>query len=46
MKKLLLLYLGPFNVIKDDGNNTYVLMDLNNNKIKGTYNVTEMKYFE
>ena len=47
MKKLLLLYHGPFVVIKDNSNNTYVLASLSNNKVKGTYNVSEMKkYFE
>ena len=47
MKKLLLLYHGPFVEIKDNNNNTYVLANPSNNKVKGTYNVSEMKkYFE
>ena len=37
MKKLLLLYHGPFVVIKDNSNNTYVLTNPSNNKVKGTY---------
>ena len=45
MKKLLLLYNGPFLINKDNNNNTYVLVSPNTKKIKGTYNITEMKKF-
>ena len=46
-KKLLLIYVGPFVIKKDNGNNTYtyVIGYLNNNKIKGTYNKSEIKKF-
>ena len=42
-KKLLLLYNGPFLISKDNQNNTYVIIEPNTNKIKGTYNQTEIK---
>ena len=37
-KKLLLLYTGPYLIVKNNNNNTYVLKDINSNKVKGTYN--------
>ena len=45
MKKLLLLYHGPFLISKNNNNNTYILVNPNTKKIKGTYNVTEMKKY-
>ena len=44
-KKLLLLYIGPFIIRKNNGNNTYVVGYINNSRIKGTYNHTEIKKF-
>ena len=43
--KLLLLYNGPFLINKDNNNNTYALVSPNTKKIKGTYNITEMKKY-
>ena len=46
-KKLLLLYVGPFVISQDNQNNTYVVSDPISNKVKGTYNQTEIKkYYE
>ena len=44
-KKLLLLYTGPYQIIKNNNNNTYVLKDINSNKIKGTYNQLSIKKY-
>lgn len=44
-KKLLLLYVGPYRIIQDNGNNTYKLEDIKNKCVKGTYNQTELKRF-
>ena len=44
-KKLLLLYNGPFVIARDKGNNTYELTTPGTNKIKGTYNQTEVNRF-
>lgn len=46
-KKLLLLYDGPYTFSRDNNNNTYELTETTTNKIKGTYNQTELKkYYE
>ena len=46
-RKLLLLYTGPYLVTQVKGNNTYEIKSINNNKIKGVYNQSEMKkYYE
>ena len=46
-KKLLLLHTGLYVINKDNGNNIYVIVYSSTNRIKGTYNETEMrKYLE
>lgn len=45
MKKLLLLYIGPFVVTKDNKNNTYEITDPTTNKVRGTYNQASMKRY-
>lgn len=45
MKKLLLLYIGPYIITKVNGNNTYEITDPITNKIKGTYNQASMKIY-
>ena len=44
-KKLLLLYTGPYLIIKNNNNNTYVLRDIISNKVKGTYNQLSIKKY-
>lgn len=44
-RKLLLLYIGPYTISKDNNNNTYTLINPVTNKVKGTYNQTELKKF-
>ena len=44
-KKLLLLYTGPYTVIKDNDNNTYEIMDPSTQRKKGTYNQSSMKKY-
>ena len=44
-KKLLLLYTGPYIISKDNGNNTYVIGYPSTNRVKATYNQTEIKTF-
>ena len=42
-----LLYVGPFIISQDNQNNTYVVLDPANNRVKGTYNQSEIKkYYE
>lgn len=43
MKKLLLLYTGPYLVNKDNGDNTYEIRDPKTNKIMGRYNQSSIK---
>ena len=46
-KKLLLLYTGPYTVSKDNGNNTYEILDPHTLKKKGTFNQSSIKrYYE
>ena len=46
-KKLLLLYTGPYTIIKDNQNNTYEIIDQITNRRKGTYNQASLKkYYE
>ena len=44
-KKLLLLYAGPYTMIKDNNNNTYEIMDPSTQRRKGTYNQSSMKKY-
>ena len=44
-KTLLLLYTGPYLIVKNNNNNTYVLKDVNSNKVKGTYNQLSIKKY-
>ena len=44
-RKLLLLYTGPYIIIQVKGNNTYEIKAINNNRIKGVYNQSEMKQY-
>ena len=45
-KKLLLLYTGPYTVIKDNNNNnTCEIMDPSTQRKKGTYNQSSMKKY-
>ena len=47
VRKLLLLYTGPYLVTQAKGTNTYAIKALNTHKIKGVYNQTELKqYYE
>ena len=47
MKKLLLLYNGPFLVDRNNQDNIYVIVDPNTKRVKGTYNLPELKrYYE
>ena len=39
-RKLLLLYTGPYLVTQVKGNNTYEIKSVNNNKLKGVYNLS------
>ena len=43
MKKLLLLYTGPYVISKDHGDNTYEIKDPKTDKIMGRYNQSSMK---
>ena len=46
-KKLLLLCVGPYMITKDNGNNTYEIVNPINKKIKGVYNQASiMKFHE
>ena len=46
-KKLLLLYNGPYIIVKDNHNNTYVVSEIMTKRIKGTYNQSSLKkYYE
>ena len=42
-KKLLLLYTGPYIIIKDNQNNTYEILDPISKSTKGTYNQASIK---
>ena len=44
-KKLLLLYIGPYVITKDNGNNTYEISNITTKKIKGVYNQVSIKKF-
>lgn len=44
-KKLLLLYTGPYIVQRNNGNNTYLIVNPRNHKTKGNFNQTELKKF-
>ena len=44
-KKLLLLYVGPYVITKDNGNNTYEISNVTTKKIKGVYNQASIKKF-
>ena len=44
-RKLLLLYTGPYIIAQVKGNNTYEITAINNNRIKGVYNQSEMKRY-
>ena len=44
-KKLLLLYIGPYVITKDNGNNTYEISNITTKKIKGVYNQASIKKF-
>ena len=45
MKKLLLLYTGPYVITKNNDNNTYEIMNPITKKIKGTYNQESIKKY-
>ena len=42
-KKLLLLYTGPYIVVKDNHNNTYELREIVSGRVKGVYNQASIK---
>lgn len=42
-KKLLLIYIGPYVVAKNNLNNTYLIKHVESNKVKGTYNYNQLK---
>ena len=44
-KELLLLYIGPYVITKDNGNNTYEISNITTKKIKGVYNQASIKKF-
>ena len=45
MKKLLLLYTGPYVITRENNNNTYELNDIISEKIKGVYNQSSIKKY-
>ena len=42
-KKLLLLYNGPYIIVKNNQNNTYIISEITTKRIKGTYNQSSLK---
>ena len=44
-KKLLLLYVGPYTITRDKGNNTYEITNPITKKIKGVYNQASIKKY-
>ena len=42
-KKLLLLYVRPYVITKDNGNNTYEISNITTKKVKGVYNQASIK---
>ena len=44
-KKCLLLYTGPYTIVKDNQNNTYEIMDTHTNRTKGVYNQASLKKY-
>ena len=44
-KKLLLLYIGPYVITKDNGNNKYEISNITTKKIMGVYNHVSIKKF-